>query len=237
MAPVSEQVPPTIEGKGINRGCGPRHAAPMSGRPTCAAPITRPTSVAVGGSNGTSSTHRRISPELPVVVMSVTGPCGLSSAPTRGNCGPRHRSAPAPPCRPCDSTPGMTPSLDRGMLACVSSASAAGQETGGVQWLAGSGGSPSSVSTSRLRFHCARWSARCRGSRQPGNGHRRGVNTGVAYVGSIGEGSDTEMTAMGDVVNVTARLSSVAGAGEFLVTSAAAAAAGLPDDLPRRRCN
>jgi adenylate cyclase len=61
-----------------------------------------------------------------------------------------------------------------------------------------------------------------------------GVNTGVAYVGSIGEGSDTEMTAMGDVVNVTARLSSVAGAGEILVTTEAAAAAGLPDDLPRR---
>ena len=61
-----------------------------------------------------------------------------------------------------------------------------------------------------------------------------GVNTGVAYVGSIGEGSDTEMTAMGDVVNVTARLSSVAGAGEILVTTAAAEAAGLPGDLPRR---
>ena len=61
-----------------------------------------------------------------------------------------------------------------------------------------------------------------------------GVNTGVAYVGSIGEGSDTEMTAMGDVVNVTARLSSVAAAGEVLVTTVAAAAAGLPDDLPRR---
>jgi len=61
-----------------------------------------------------------------------------------------------------------------------------------------------------------------------------GVNTGVAYVGSFGEGSDTEMTAMGDVVNVTARLSSVAAAGEVLVTTAAAAAAGLPGDLPRR---
>jgi adenylate cyclase len=61
-----------------------------------------------------------------------------------------------------------------------------------------------------------------------------GVNSGVAYVGSIGEGSDTEMTAMGDVVNVTARLASVAVAGEILVTSAAATAAGLPRDLPRR---
>jgi len=61
-----------------------------------------------------------------------------------------------------------------------------------------------------------------------------GVNTGVAYVGSIGDGADTEMTAMGDVVNVTARLSSVAAAGEILVTIAAAGAAGLPGDLPRR---
>jgi adenylate cyclase len=61
-----------------------------------------------------------------------------------------------------------------------------------------------------------------------------GVNTGVAYVGSIGDGSDTEMTAMGDIVNVTARLSSVAAAGEVLVTTAAATAAGLSEDLPRR---
>jgi adenylate cyclase len=61
-----------------------------------------------------------------------------------------------------------------------------------------------------------------------------GVNSGVAYVGSIGDSSDTEMTAMGDIVNVTARLSSVAAAGEILVTTAAAEAAGLPGDLPRR---
>jgi adenylate cyclase len=61
-----------------------------------------------------------------------------------------------------------------------------------------------------------------------------GVNTGVAYVGSIGDSSDTELTAMGDVVNVTARLSSVAAAGEILVTAGTAAAAGLSADLPRR---
>jgi adenylate cyclase len=61
-----------------------------------------------------------------------------------------------------------------------------------------------------------------------------GINTGIAYVGSIGDSSDTEMTAMGDVVNVTARLSSVAAAGEILVTTAAAVAAGLPAGLPRR---
>ena len=54
-----------------------------------------------------------------------------------------------------------------------------------------------------------------------------GVNTGRAYVGAIGEGPDTELTAMGDVVNTTARLASAAGAGEILVTLAAAANAGL----------
>jgi adenylate cyclase len=61
-----------------------------------------------------------------------------------------------------------------------------------------------------------------------------GVNTGVAYVGSIGEENDTELTAMGDIVNVTARLSSVAAAGEILVTTDAAAAAGLDAGLDRR---
>lgn len=61
-----------------------------------------------------------------------------------------------------------------------------------------------------------------------------GVGTGIAYVGSIGEGPDTELTAMGDIVNTTARLASAAGAGEILVTATAAAAAGLPADLERR---
>jgi adenylate cyclase len=61
-----------------------------------------------------------------------------------------------------------------------------------------------------------------------------GVNTGIAYVGSIGEENDTELTAMGDIVNVTARLSSVAGAGEILVTAAGAVAAGLDSGLERR---
>jgi adenylate cyclase len=61
-----------------------------------------------------------------------------------------------------------------------------------------------------------------------------GVSTGIAYVGSIGEGPDTELTAMGDIVNTTARLASVAGAGEVLVTAAAATAAGLPAGRERR---
>jgi adenylate cyclase len=62
-----------------------------------------------------------------------------------------------------------------------------------------------------------------------------GVNADVAYVGSVGAGLDTEMTAMGDAVNTTARLSSVAAAGEILIPIEAAEKANLrPDGLERR---
>ncbi len=62
-----------------------------------------------------------------------------------------------------------------------------------------------------------------------------GVNTGTAYVGSIGQGADTELTAMGDAVNTTARLASAAGTGEILVTLTAARNAALSlDGLERR---
>jgi adenylate cyclase len=54
-------------------------------------------------------------------------------------------------------------------------------------------------------------------------------------VGSVGHGMDTEMTAMGDAVNTTARLSSVSAAGEILVpVEAAAKARVLTDSLERR---
>jgi adenylate cyclase len=56
-----------------------------------------------------------------------------------------------------------------------------------------------------------------------------GVNTGVAYVGAVGPDDQAEFTAMGDPVNVTARLASAAGPGELLVTAAAAQAAQLDD--------
>lgn len=57
-----------------------------------------------------------------------------------------------------------------------------------------------------------------------------GVNTGVAYVGTVGDGDLVDFTAMGDPVNVTARLASAAGAGELLVSASAMAAAGQADD-------
>jgi adenylate cyclase len=62
-----------------------------------------------------------------------------------------------------------------------------------------------------------------------------GVHTGVAFVGSVGDTGVTDFTALGDTVNTTARLASVAGAGEILVTRAAADAAGLIGELEQRR--
>lgn len=56
-----------------------------------------------------------------------------------------------------------------------------------------------------------------------------GVHTGNAYVGTVGgaEGTVTDITALGDNVNVTARLASLAGPDEALISEAAYAAGGL----------
>lgn len=66
-----------------------------------------------------------------------------------------------------------------------------------------------------------------------------GVATGVAFVGSVAEPPATTFTALGDVVNVAARLASAAGPGEMLATVDAYEAAGLgaatPDSAPVRR--
>ena len=56
-----------------------------------------------------------------------------------------------------------------------------------------------------------------------------GINTGVAYVGAVGTEDHVEFTALGDAVNVAARLASAAGAGEVLVAEATARAAQLQD--------
>ncbi len=53
------------------------------------------------------------------------------------------------------------------------------------------------------------------------------VHTGTAYVGSVGEGDALDFTALGDAVNTAARLAGRAGAGEILVSDAAATVAGL----------
>jgi adenylate cyclase len=54
-----------------------------------------------------------------------------------------------------------------------------------------------------------------------------GIQTGNAFVGSVGEAPHAELTALGDVVNTAARLASAAAAGEILVSREAADAANL----------
>ena len=56
-----------------------------------------------------------------------------------------------------------------------------------------------------------------------------GVHTGIAYVGTVkgAEDSVSDITALGDNVNITARLASRAGSGQALISDAAYTAAGL----------
>ena len=62
------------------------------------------------------------------------------------------------------------------------------------------------------------------------------VHTGEAFVGATGLGTTVDdFTALGDAVNITARLASAAVAGEVIVSVAAAKAAGMATDRLERR--
>ena len=61
-----------------------------------------------------------------------------------------------------------------------------------------------------------------------------GVHTGPVWFGAIGEGEHTEITVVGDAVNITARLASQAATGEILVSTDAARDAGLDSALEHR---
>ena len=61
-----------------------------------------------------------------------------------------------------------------------------------------------------------------------------GVSSGMAWVGAVGDQQRTDLTALGDVVNVAARLGGAARAGEVLMTVEAARAAGLDHDRAPR---
>jgi adenylate cyclase len=54
-----------------------------------------------------------------------------------------------------------------------------------------------------------------------------GVHTGVVFIGTVGERGKTDLTVLGDNANVAARLASLAGPGEILVSEATSTAAGL----------
>ncbi|HET9416714.1 MAG TPA: adenylate/guanylate cyclase domain-containing protein [Candidatus Limnocylindria bacterium] len=58
-----------------------------------------------------------------------------------------------------------------------------------------------------------------------------GVHTGTAWVGFVGGVDDVrDFTAVGDAVNIASRLGSEAGAGEILMSAAAATAANVSTD-------
>jgi adenylate cyclase len=62
------------------------------------------------------------------------------------------------------------------------------------------------------------------------------VHTGEAFVGATGLGTTVDdFTALGDAVNITARLASAAAAGEVIVSVATAEAAGMATDRLERR--
>jgi adenylate cyclase len=56
-----------------------------------------------------------------------------------------------------------------------------------------------------------------------------GVHSGLAFVGVVGgtEGNPSDFTALGDNVNIAARLASLAGQGEIFISDAAYTASGL----------
>jgi adenylate cyclase len=75
------------------------------------------------------------------------------------------------------------------------------------------------------------------GSELPGNGVRIGVgaHSGVAFVGVLGSDDKLDFSALGDTVNIAARLGSVAGPGELLVSRDAWERAGLSLDSTDHR--
>ena len=83
----------------------------------------------------------------------------------------------------------------------------------------------------RLAMQAARELLQVTGSGQPGGPWVSvgiGVHTGEAFIGSVGTpGRIVDMTALGDAVNVAARLASNAGSGEILVSQDTCAEAGL----------
>jgi adenylate cyclase len=64
-----------------------------------------------------------------------------------------------------------------------------------------------------------------------------GIHTGIAYVGVVGDKESTaDFTALGDNVNITARLASQAGQGEILISDSTYTAAGIDlGDLEHRQ--
>jgi adenylate cyclase len=62
-----------------------------------------------------------------------------------------------------------------------------------------------------------------------------GIHSGIAYIGTVGSKDEvTDITVIGDVANVAARLSSAASAGEILISEDAYEKSGLSTSLEKR---
>ncbi|HEX8990223.1 MAG TPA: adenylate/guanylate cyclase domain-containing protein [Anaerolineales bacterium] len=90
----------------------------------------------------------------------------------------------------------------------------------------------------RVAVDAARELLRATGHSEPGGPWIEvgvGVHCGTAFVGTVGSREGvTDITVLGDVPNVTARLSSAAGAGEILVSEEAYKRGGLADAFELR---
>jgi adenylate cyclase len=62
-----------------------------------------------------------------------------------------------------------------------------------------------------------------------------GVHTGQSFVGTVGEGDARDFTALGDTVNITARITALAGTGEILISAEAATGGALETTGLERR--
>ncbi len=62
-----------------------------------------------------------------------------------------------------------------------------------------------------------------------------GLHSGPAFVGTVGSGDKLDFSALGDTVNVAARLGALAGPGELVVSETAWAASGASDGSAERR--
>ncbi len=102
-----------------------------------------------------------------------------------------------------------------------------GDEVIGVYFPAFAGSEPA-----RLAVQAAQELLRVTGHGDPGGPWLPvgvGVHTGITFFGTVSgaDGTFSDFTALGDNVNITARLASQAGPGEALISDAACSAAGL----------
>ena len=128
---------------------------------------------------------------------------------------------------PPNSGPGSTASTGSPAMRCSARTDSSTSSSATASWACTSRGCPAGPRGEGDRGRAAHPRSgreRTRGRAAASGG--RGAH-GTAFVGAVGDAAEVEdFTALGDAVNTTARLASVAGSGEALISVEAAAAAG-----------